>query len=191
MAGPHFSNDTQIERDAFFHRIVHQHARLLYRIAYSVLHHPADAEDAVADAMLKLLRSNAWQTVTNERAFLARTVWRTALDRFAARAPSTSTELDLLELQDTYPNPERNLLEVRERTLLHALIDRLPGDLREPLLLSAIEGLNSREIGELLHLPEGTVRTRFMRARAVLRKQYKAMQSTTRDREVAARGNTP
>ena len=40
------------------------------------------------------------------------------------------------------------------------------------LLLSAIEELNSREIAELIGIPEGTVRTRMMRAREELKRRF-------------------
>ncbi len=175
-------------RDAFFDRVLRTHARLLYRVAFSVLRRPADAEDAVADALLKLLRNGGWQTVANERAFLARVVWRTALDRFEARPPQPEADPDELALIDARPTPERHALEADQRRQLQMLIDRLPPELREPLLLSAVEDFNSREIGEAMHLPEGTVRTRLMRARAVLREQVQTLEGSIRHREMAARG---
>lgn len=188
MAGSPPTHDVTQLRDAFFTRIVNQHARLLYRVAHSVLRNPADAEDAVADALLKLLRSGAWQTVTNEPAFLARTVWRCALDRFGARPPADEGDLALLRVEYDEPSPESSAVDAGQRSLLHALIDRLPADLREPLLLSAVEEMNSRQIGDVMDLPEGTVRTRLMRARQQLRVQYDEMQRSARGREVAARG---
>ena len=188
MAGP-LSNELQRTRDAFFTRIVHTHARLLYRVAFSVLRNPEDAEDAVADALLKLVRGDAWQHIANERAFLARSVWRTALDRFHTRPSSEHQDLDTFELEDIGPSPEDAAVKHNERALLHTLIDRLPPDLREPLLLSAIQELTSREIAEAMHIPEGTVRTRLMRARATLRQQYQHLQRNARGREVAASGD--
>ena len=189
MAGSSFTNDQLETRDAFFTRIVQQHGGLLYRVAYSVLRNPEDAEDAVGDALVKLLRSKGWQAIGNERAFLARSVWRTALDRLAGRMPAGDDDgIALVLLEDSGPSPERSAVLTDERSLLNALVDRLPAELRDPLLLSAVEELNSREIGELLHLPEGTVRTRLMRARQQLRAQYEAMERDTRGREVAARG---
>ncbi len=189
MAGSTPSNDSTKMRDAFFTRIVNQHAGLLYRVAYSVLRNSADAEDAVSDALLKLLRSSAWQTVTNERSFLARTVWRCALDRFGARPPANEGEDAFLRLEDDHqPSPESSAVSADLRAVLNALIDRLPADLRDPLLLSAVEEMNSRQIGEVLDLPEGTVRTRLMRARQQLRAQFDELQQNARGREVAARG---
>ena len=187
MAG-RSSNDSDVTRDAFFTRLVHEHSRLLYRVAYSVLRNPEDAEDTVGDALLKLIRSDGWRGITNERAFLARTVWRMALDRFAARSAVSGEEHDDLEVEDEQPSPEDQAVTANERRLLHELIDQLPLELREPLLLVAIEELNSREVGELMHLPEGTVRTRLMRARAALREQYKNQQRNARGREVAVTG---
>ena len=177
---PDTSRDAPEGRDAFFDRIARQHAQLLYRVAYSVLRHPEDAEDAVADALTKLLRGEAWRAITNERAFLTRTVWRSALDRFEARPPRSEGEEAALAVDDRRPTPEQLAAGSAERRLLHAWMDRLPAELRTPLLLSAVEELNSREIGKILHLPEGTVRTRLMRARAALRQQYECYRKERR-----------
>ena len=51
---------------------------------------------------------------------------------------------------------------------MHAMIDALPEDLRVPLALSAFDELRSPEIGAILGIPEGTVRTRLQRARQIL-----------------------
>ena len=161
-------------REAAFARIVAEHARFLYRVAHSVLRHSQDAEDAVQDALLKLYRGDAWQAMEDERAFLARVVWRTALDRIRTRSVCGYDEGAELRLPDARPTPESVVAESDERALLHELIEDLPLELREPLLLSAIEELSSREAGLMLGLPEGTVRTRLMRARTELRARFEA-----------------
>jgi RNA polymerase sigma-70 factor (ECF subfamily) len=51
------------------------------------------------------------------------------------------------------------------------MIDALPEELRLPLVLSTSDELNSREIGLVLGVPEGTVRTRLQRARQLLRQK--------------------
>ena len=68
--------------------------------------------------------------------------------------------------------------------MLQAWIDELPAELREPLVLSALEEMNSREIGEVMSLPEGTVRTRLMRARAELRAKWQRTQEAVQRRTV-------
>jgi RNA polymerase sigma-70 factor (ECF subfamily) len=57
---------------------------------------------------------------------------------------------------------------------MRRLIEALPETLRQPLLLSAIDGLRSNEVAQMLGIPEGTVRTRLMRARAELRASFLA-----------------
>lgn len=148
-----------------------EHARFLYRVAGSVLRHPQDAEDAVQDALLKLYRGESWRAITDERAFLARVVWRTALDRRQARAVPATDGAEY-RLEDLRATPEQAAAEADERALLQTWIDTLPEELRHPLVLSALEGMNSREVGEVMGLPEGTVRTRLMRARAELRVKW-------------------
>ena len=167
---------THAGREAFFTRIVHEHARFLYRVALSVLRHPQDAEDAMQDALLKLYRSESWRSITDERAFLARVVWRAALDRKAARVISAEDDAKY-RLHDQRATPEQAAAAGDERALLQVWIDELAPELREPLVLSAVEEMNSREIGEVMSLPEGTVRTRLMRARAELRAKWEAQQA--------------
>ena len=176
-------------READFVRIVHEHARFLYRVAHSVLRHPQDAEDAVQDALLKLYRGESWREMREERAFLARVVWRAAIDRREKRLIGFASDGEELRLPDFRATPERAAADGDERALLHELIDELPAELRETLLLSAIEELNSREVGEVMGVPEGTVRTRLMRARTELRAGYEARKiraGTATGREVAA-----
>ncbi|MEM7199053.1 MAG: RNA polymerase sigma factor [Planctomycetota bacterium] len=52
-----------------------------------------------------------------------------------------------------------------------AMVATLPVDLREPLLLRAVDGLSQREIAVALGLPETTVETRLARARRALRQR--------------------
>lgn len=160
-------------RQAIFARLVNEHARFLYRVAWSVLRHVQDAEDCVQDAFVKLYRGEAWRGMANERAFLASTVWRLAIDRRSARS-SAAGEGAELQIADMQPTPETAVADEDERQLLRELIAELPEDLRDTLRLSALEALNSREIAELMHVPEGTVRTRLMRARTELQARWAA-----------------
>ena len=167
-------------REEVFARIVAEHAGLLYKVARSVLRHAEDAEDAVQDALLKLFRSESWKEmqpgggIRDERAFLARVVWRAALDRRPSRREGTAEDGAELRVMDARPSPEMVAGEIDERELLRELMEGLPEELREPLVLSAMEELTSREVGVVMGLPEGTVRTRLMRARSVLRAKFEA-----------------
>lgn len=159
------------DRQATFTRLATEHARFLYRVAWSVLRHVEDAEDCVQEALLKLYRGESWQQMANERAFLGSVVWRLAVDRRGARGPAFDEGAEL-QIVDWRPTPEFAAADSDERLLLRELIAELPEELRDTLRLSALEELNSREIGELMNVPEGTVRTRLVRARAELHERW-------------------
>lgn len=171
---------------ARFAALAEEHSPLLFRIAYSLLRNAHDAEDAVQESLLRIYRTGSSDSsgaeIADEKAYLARTVWRAGLD-IAARRPKRTESLDG-EISDiprnlpaAGPTAEQALAQNDERALLRRLIDALPEDLRQPLLLSAIEEMTSREVAAALGIPEGTVRTRIMRARAELRKRFEAIQA--------------
>jgi membrane fusion protein (multidrug efflux system) len=60
---------------------------------------------------------------------------------------------------------------------VHRLIAALPEELRYPLVLSALEELNSRQIGEVLGIPESSVRGRILRARQILKEKLAATET--------------
>lgn len=161
------------DRQATFARLATEHARFLYRVAWSVLRHAEDAEDCVQEALLKLYRGESWRQMANERAFLGSVVWRLAIDRRGTRRQAAADEAGL-QIVDSRPTPEIAAAADDERALLRELIAELPEELRDTLRLSALDELNSREIGELMNVPEGTVRTRLMRARAELQERWAA-----------------
>ncbi len=156
--------------------MVRRQSRFVYRVAYAVLLNSHDAEDAAQETFLKLYRNGGWRGIKNERAFLARATWRVAVDRRPVRSMPVSLDADTgfgtaLELPAPGPGPEQFAMAAGQHALIHAMIDALPEDLRVPLVLAAVEEMNSGEIGVVLGIPEGTVRTRLHRARLVLREK--------------------
>jgi len=167
------------DREAEFALLVGRHSRLMYRIAFSLLRNTQDAEDAVQEAFLKLYRGEAWRKMDNEKAFLARTVWRVALDR--RPKPKQEALVDSgAEFASKEDSPETSAVRGAQAARLRRMIDALPQDLRRVLVLGSIEELNSREIAEMIGIPEGTVRTRMMRAREELRRQFQASEGRAR-----------
>lgn len=77
-------------------------------------------------------------------------------------------ELELPEVADTAATPEAALADAQAAAALAAAIRKLPRGLKEPLLLTSLEGLSHREAGELLGLNAKAVEMRIYRARAQL-----------------------
>ncbi len=68
--------------EAVLELAVREHARLVYRIAYSVLRNHQDAEDATQETFLRVLRyRHKLEGVREQRTWLARIAWRTAIER--------------------------------------------------------------------------------------------------------------
>lgn len=169
------------DADAEFSALVQRQSRFVFKVAYAVLLNSYDAEDAVQETFLKLYRNPGWMQADNERAYLARVAWRVAIDhkrRSSSLSAAPSDPLSLDVLASTRPDPHETISEANQQATIHALIDSLSEELRVPLVLSAFEELNSREIGKILSIPEGTVRTRLQRARQILREKMTSAKET-------------
>jgi RNA polymerase sigma-70 factor (ECF subfamily) len=159
--------------EAEFTAFVQRQSRFVFRVAYAVLRNSHDAEDVAQEVFLRLYRNGAWRQMRDEQAFLARTAWRAAVDRIPNRSSVAETDV---ELPSSDPSPEESVVAADWHSKVHRLIDGLPEELRQPLALSTIQELNSGEIAAILGIPEGTVRTRVMRARQLLREKVAAME---------------
>jgi RNA polymerase sigma-70 factor (ECF subfamily) len=155
-------------RDERFAELVDRQSSFVYRVAYSLIRNAHDAEDVVQDTFLKLYRLNAWEKIQDERAFLARAAWRLAVGR---RRNSETEMTPHSEKTEPGPNPEAALSAAAWNSLVHRMIDTLPEELRQPLALSGLQEMNSREIATVLGIPECTVRTRLVRARLLLKQK--------------------
>lgn len=157
--------------------LVHAHSRLVYRIAYAVLRSHHDAEDATQETFLRVLRyASKLVVVENPKTWLASIAWRVAVDRSKSRrldVPLDDPERPSLELASTEALADDSLHGTQMSALLDKLIAALPGRLRAPLVLSAIEEMSPREIALTLNINEAAVRSRIFRARQILKEKLR------------------
>jgi len=160
--------------------LVALHTRMVFRICYSILRNHHDAEDATQESFLRVLK---WQdrlhTVRNHKTWLARIAWTTALDWRPSRnlvpieGESSGSGFQEL-LQEKSPSPEDQAARNEMRQMFDRMVRGLPDELRQPLELSTVEELNSAEIGDIMQIPESSVRTRLFRARRILKEKLAA-----------------
>ena len=164
--------------------LVAEHSLMAFRIAWSILRNHHDAEDAVQECFLRVLKhAKRRLEVRNPKTWVARIAWTTALDRRTSRArvlineDAADSEL-LMHARDAAPAADEEFAGKQLQELLERMITALPEDLRQPLELSTVQELNSAEIAEILNIPEGSVRTRLMRARQRLKQKLSAVVET-------------
>jgi len=152
--------------------MVSQYAGALYRVAFSVLRNASDAEDAVQEAFLRVLRHrDTLGEVRDQRVWLIRIVWNIVLDR-KRRAKTRPETDDVSELARVLPSSGLTAEQIASAAQHHAhvlgCIDKLPVKERQVLQLSAFEELSSVEIAQVLGITESSVRSRLFRARNLM-----------------------
>lgn len=152
--------------------LVDQYAGALYRVAYSVLRNQADAEDAVQEAFLRVLRHReSLGEVRDHRVWLIRIVWNIVLDRKRRSKTRPETD-DVAELARVLPSTGLSAEELTAAAQHHAqvlaCVDQLPAKERQVLMLSAFDELASVEIASVLGISESSVRSRLFRARNLM-----------------------
>jgi RNA polymerase sigma-70 factor (ECF subfamily) len=162
---------------AAFAAIMRRHNQLLFRTARSIVKADAEAEDVLQEAWLR-----AWRALAGFRAearlstWLVRIVANEALTRLRRkRAPIIPLDaaMDTIEqtpLDDAAgDSPADIAMRGQWRALIETRIDRLPDAFRTVFVLRAVDEMSVREVASALEIPEATVRTRFHRARALMR----------------------
>ena len=166
--------------EAAFECIMRRHNRLLFRTARSILKSDAEAEDALQDAYLR-----AWRALAGFRAesklstWLVRIVINESLGRLrhrganviplSAAVDAAGQSAETWMEDDPDHRPDRVAMRGEIRRLMEARIDLLPDTFRSVFMLRAVEELSVEEVALALDVHEATVRTRFFRARGLLR----------------------
>jgi RNA polymerase sigma-70 factor, ECF subfamily len=152
--------------------LVAEYSTTLYRVAYSVMRNAAEAEDAVQEAFLRVLKHRGeLPGIRDLRVWLVRITWNVVLDK-KRRSKTRPENDDIADFARVLPTNDRRadetLISSQEYTRILQLIDRLPRKEREALLLSAVEELSTVQIAAVLGTTESSVRSRIFRARREL-----------------------
>ena len=162
--------------------LMRRHNQTMYRTARSILKDDAEAEDAVQDAYMLAYRAmdkfrgdaklSTWlvRIVVNE--CIARTRKRSRRAEVIRLGGDTEQDSQSAEVnmdESTPEQPEQAASRGETRRLLEAKIDELPDAFRTVFLLRAVEEMGVEEVAACLGIPKATVRTRFFRAKGLLR----------------------
>lgn len=163
-------------------RLMRRCNQTLYRTARSILRDDAEAEDAVQEGYLLAFHAmGRFRGDAKLSTWLVRIVVNEAIGRLRKR----SRRAEVIQLSgDTNPpdhaaevtmdqatpeQPDHAAMRAQTRRLLEARIDELPDAFRTVFVLRAVEEMTVPETAAALDIPEATVRSRFFRARGLLR----------------------
>jgi RNA polymerase sigma-70 factor, ECF subfamily len=153
-----------------FDKRIAENQRRVFQIAYSVLGNSADAEDVAQEAFLRAYQKFAsLREAERFRAWVNRIVFRLALNRrrgYRRRLVRDSA----WQIAET-PTMVDGAKDAEQRAMLDRLrkeIESLPEKFRTVLQLSLAEEMDAADVGAVLGIPAGTVRSRVHTARKLL-----------------------
>lgn len=165
------------DRDAFA-RLLERYQKQVYHQALRMVGSPEDAADMTQEAFFK-----AWQGLPGFQGESSLSTWLYRLTNnvcidFLRREKKRRGDLSLdssdnaaaIPLTDSSPSPQAALEHKELRQAIEAGLAQLSDEHRQVLVLREISGLSYEEIGSLLDLSPGTVKSRIARARLSLAK---------------------
>jgi len=167
---------------AAFEALMRRHNRTMFRTARAILRDDAEAEDALQEAYLQAFRTiGGFRGDAKFSTWMARVVANEALARLRkqVRRAAIVPLQGGVEVEEINPTtepgmdqgPENAARRAEIRKLLEKRIDALPGAYRPVFMLRAVEEYSVEETAAILQIPEATVRSRFHRARSLLREK--------------------
>lgn len=148
-----------------YERVVTKYMDTVYRIAISYTKSPNDADDVVQQTFMKLLTKKV--TFTDEE-HIKRWLIRVCINECNNLFSSFWRKNVGL-----FQEEEELVFTMEEHSDLFEAIKKLPAKCRIVVYLFYYEGYSTKEIGEMIHVREATVRTRLVRARKLLKAQLK------------------
>jgi RNA polymerase sigma-70 factor, ECF subfamily len=147
---------------------------VVYRFFHQHIGNAQDAEDLTAAAFTKALTSlNRYQEQGRLTAWLFSIARHTLLDEQRRRMSRLAHISIEPTLADTRPLPETQVLQSEQARLLYDLIEQLPDDQREALILRFFGEIDSGQIAERMGRSAGAIKMLIHRAIARLRERYR------------------
>jgi RNA polymerase sigma-70 factor (ECF subfamily) len=198
---PADSTDALIERclrgdQVAWDRIVRQHWRKVFNLAYKFVGRHDEAEDLTQDIFLKIFRAlHTFDRRANFQTWLISISRNLCIDHYRSVRKERETmarEVDAANLSPVSRerSPHGELEQIDLRQLIQQGLAELPPALKEAVELRDLRELSYQEIATKLRLPEGTVKSRINRGRLELARQLRRLQARTPVRRPEPSGGT-
>jgi RNA polymerase sigma-70 factor, ECF subfamily len=170
------SDGLQGDRNAF-ETLFSRYRPILYRLAQRILRNHEESEDAVQNCSLVAFRKmESFKYEGAFRSWLARILVNEAITILRKRKRTYSSECSIPQergeaadlLPDPGPNPEQLLSRKQSASAIMRKLSHLTSGQRAVLLLCEIYEYTAEEVGAILQVPPGAIRSRLFRARKQL-----------------------
>jgi RNA polymerase sigma-70 factor (ECF subfamily) len=169
------------DRDTTFERIFEEFSAPIYNYALRMVGDADRAADIAQDTFIKAYRKlDTLTDDTSVRSWIYRIATNTAIDemrrrRFVAPMGTHRDEGDVgYEPIDQRPGPEAQAMAATLDERVQRALLRLRPNYRQCLLLSDLEDMSAQQIGEVMGMSYGAVRTLLCRARGEMRRHLAA-----------------
>ena len=161
---------------AAFEELLNRYKNQIFSFILRLVRNPEDAEDLAQETFVKAFRGlNSYDTSRPFISWLFRIAHNTCVDFLRAKKPQ-ALSIDDENTPDIPDGPDstHKTVELKiQQEEAEKLLAGLPPLYSEVLLLQFREEMPMRQIAEILQLPEGTVKVRLFRAKALIRKRLR------------------
>lgn len=175
---------------AAWEKLVVRHSKRIYNLCYRFVGRVDQAEDLAQEVFIKVFRNlSSYNPETGQFVTWVMSVGRNLLidhyrhtkdDRLTV-STDEDEEFSILDtLPSGEPSPQAELEREERASLLRKALERLPPQLKEAVVLRDLEELSYEEIGEILKVPEGTVKSRINRGRVELARHLQKLRLRTK-----------
>lgn len=153
-------------------KLYQKYHKLMYVLAYNILKHHEDAEDAVIESWEKIIRhlDKINEIECQEtKSFLVIVVERTAIDYYRKNKRRSNVQITIDEYEDSpfFATKDKAL----ENLELYQGLQHIPKKYSEALILHYVNGFTGKEIANLLGIKEDAVMARLSRGRKRLKRE--------------------
>jgi RNA polymerase sigma-70 factor (ECF subfamily) len=195
-----FVNELQAGSEAAFDSLVTYYHASVYNLAYGILSDPADAADVTQEVFLCAFKGirgfrrgsslKTWLYRISVRQALnhRRWCWRHHRDQVSIDAGPDETDLSM-HLTDAEPSPFEQLATRETQAVVRKALGTVPPLFRSAVILRDLEGLSYEEISEIMEVSVGTVKSRILRGRRLLKGALAPLLHQTQEAVARAHGS--
>jgi RNA polymerase sigma-70 factor (ECF subfamily) len=163
-----------------FKEFIESYQRLVGHVVARLIVNPSDRADISQDIFLKIYRNlRNFHFESKISTWVAKIAYNTCLNFLARKKVKLFTDEDLEDgflnnLSDTAIRPDIHFEQTELQQRLQSEIQKLPIQYRTIITLYHLDEMSYREIGTVLQIPEGTVKSYLFRGRKILKERLKA-----------------